>query len=101
MAKEEQVVAARKWLQGVGATGWPDWTDDPRTVADLVHVIEASDPDAKREAQAHRMAEQNRIIRLLTEEGVDERILERVRSEGDRRGWLNTRAMLRRHGLSV
>jgi hypothetical protein len=44
-------------------------------------LIQSSVDDAKREAQAHRMAECNRIIGVLQNAGVSEDVIERVRSE--------------------
>jgi hypothetical protein len=42
---------------------------------------DAAADEAKRETTAIRMAETNRVLRLLAEEGIDERVLERVRNE--------------------
>lgn len=52
------------------------------TPASVIAEATAKDrEDAKREAQAHRTAEQNRIVRILREQGVDEAVIDKVQSE--------------------
>jgi hypothetical protein len=68
-----------------GGYGQRDYAKE-RQVEERLENVEkrvADIADAKREAQAHRMAAVNAVLRILQAEGVDERILERVRNEVD------------------
>ena len=44
-------------------------------------AAKADREEALREAQAHRMTEQNRIVRILREQGVDEAVIDKVQNE--------------------